>query len=63
MDMLTVKQAAKELSIAETTLRFYCQEGRIGTKVGRQWVITRKELERFQSKPRPVGRPPSDKPE
>lgn len=57
MEMLSLKEAADELGITVSTLRPYCQEGRIGTKVGHQWVITRTELEAFKAMPRPVGRP------
>ena len=57
MKMLSLKEAADELGITVSTLRPYCQDGRIGTKVGNQWVITRAELEEFKAKPRKVGRP------
>lgn len=57
MELLDIKHAAAELDIAVVTLRLYCQQGRIGTKVGTQWVITRTELEAFKAMPRLVGRP------
>lgn len=60
MEFLTTKEAAEELGIAETTARLYCQEGRFGQKIGRQWLITRQEIEEFKQQRRPPGRPPKD---
>jgi hypothetical protein len=58
MELLTVAQVSKELSISENRVREYCQGGRLGRKVGRQWIITRAELDEFKVKPRRAGRPP-----
>ena len=55
--MLTIAQVAKELNVSETTVRRYCYDSRLGKKVGRQWVITRQELERFKKIDRKPGRP------
>jgi excisionase family DNA binding protein len=60
MDILTVPQVAKELGITENTVRQYCQAGRLGQKIGRQWLITRHELETFKEQRRPPGRPPKE---
>ena len=60
MDILTVKQVSDELGITAVTVRRYCQEGRLGRKFGRQWLITRDELEKFKKIKRKVGRPPKD---
>lgn len=56
---MTVSEVAKELGITENTVRVYCQQGRLGQKIGRQWLITREELEAFKKTRRPPGRPPS----
>lgn len=57
MHFLTTSQVANELGITETTVRRYCNEGRMGTKIGRQWLITRDELDRFKKSRREPGRP------
>ena len=57
VELLDVRQVAEELGISENTVRLYCQGGRLGTKVGQQWIITRAELEAFKKKPRKPGRP------
>ena len=57
MEILTVAQAAQELAITENTVRQYCQAGRLGRKFGRQWIITRQELDQFKEQRRPPGRP------
>ena len=56
---MTIPEAAKELDLSETRLRVLCNEGRLGTKVGRQWLITREELDEFKEMPRNPGRPKS----
>jgi hypothetical protein len=58
MDFFDVYQAAKFLSLSHQRVRQFCGEGRLGTKVGQQWVITREELEAFSKTDRPSGRPP-----
>lgn len=57
MELLSVKEVAGELGVSENRVREYCQEGRLGEKVGRQWVITREELEAFKKIPRKRGAP------
>lgn len=56
-DILTPAQVAEELGITEGTVRQYCQQGRIGRRFGRVWVITRQELETFKASRRRPGRP------
>jgi excisionase family DNA binding protein len=58
--MLTTAQAAKLLGVTDVRVRHLCQEGRLGSKVGRDWVITEEEIERFERKPphRPKKEPP-----
>jgi predicted site-specific integrase-resolvase len=57
-DIMDIKTAAKELGIAVTTLRQHCQEGYLGQKLGRDWIITRSDLEAFKRNRRNPGRPP-----
>jgi len=54
---LTSSQAAERLGLAEGTVKRYCQQGRLGQKIGRNWAITEAQLKRFAKKPRPVGNP------
>lgn len=54
---MTVEQAAEELNLTPQRVRIFCREGRLGRRVGRTWIITRKELEEFKKIPRPPGRP------
>jgi excisionase family DNA binding protein len=54
---MTAEEAAEELGLTPQRVREFCQQGRLGRRVGRQWVITREELERFKQTPRPPGRP------
>lgn len=57
-NVVTVKQAAEELSLAQTTIRVYIEEGIIqATKFGRQWAIPEAEVERYKRDRRRVGRP------
>ncbi len=56
-DLLTVKEVAKELGRSEKRIREYCREGRLGYKFGRQWIITRAELDAFKQIPRKHGAP------
>lgn len=44
---MTVKEVAASLGISEKRVREYCRAGRLGRKVGRQWIITKEEFERF----------------
>ena len=57
--LLTTAQAAELLEITEECVRLYCRQGRIGTLVGRTWVISEDEVRFFKQIPRPVGRPKS----
>ena len=61
-EILDIKTAAKELGIAKTTLRQHCQKGYLGQKVGRDWIITRVDLEKYMETRRKPGRPPKPGP-
>ena len=56
-ELLSVQQVAIELKRSEKRVREYCREGRLGQKIGRQWIITRPELEAFKLIPRKHGAP------
>ncbi len=56
-DLLTVREVAAELGLSEHRVREYCREGRLGQKIGRQWLITRAQLEAFKKIPRKHGAP------
>jgi hypothetical protein len=51
----TVSQAAQRLDLSAVRVRQFCQEGRIGRKLGNLWVIDSNELQRFARQKRPVG--------
>lgn len=52
----TTEQAAEELGISEQRIKQLCCEGRMGVRVGRDWVITAEDIERNRERPGP-GRP------
>ena len=56
-ELLTIKEAAKELGVSPRRINQFCKEGRIGKQYSWQWLITREELEAFKKLPRPEGRP------
>lgn len=57
-EILTPIEAAKILGLAQSGVCRYCQSGRLkATKVGRQWLIDRKDLDAFAKKARPRGNP------
>lgn len=56
----SVTEAAEHLGLEVSGLRRYCAEGRLGRKVGKSYIISHAELERFAAIPRPPGRPPKD---
>lgn len=59
-ELLTVQQIAKELDLSEHRVREFFREGRLGMKIGRQWLATRAELEEFKKLPRKHGAPRKD---
>jgi excisionase family DNA binding protein len=56
-EIMTVEEVARELGLSARRVRQFCNEGRIGTRRGWQWLITRDELESFKRQYRPCGRP------
>ena len=57
MRLFTVAEAAKTLGLHPSRVRVFCQTGRLGRKVGSQYVIPAKDLARFKRRHRPNGRP------
>lgn len=54
---VTVQQAAQELNVTQNYVRLLCNEGRFGVKIGRQWLISREELDAYKRTKRRPGRP------
>ena len=44
---MTVADVANQLGISEKRVREYCRAGRLGEKIGRQWIITKADFARF----------------
>jgi|GEM_PF-285098 len=56
--LLTVNEAADRLGLSVAMVRRYCSAGKIiAQKVGRDWAIRRRDVERFAATPRHSGRP------
>ena len=62
-EFFTTAEAAEELGLNRDTVRHYCQgdNPRIkALKVGRDWLIPRAEIDRYERDRRDVGRPPME---
>lgn len=55
--LLSVPEAAEVLSLSNVRVRQLCQQGRIGEKIGRNYILTEREVKEFAKKTRPAGRP------
>ena len=53
----TTTEAADYLGVSVSRVVQFCQEGRIGRKIGRNWAISRDEAHRFFLLRRKPGRP------
>ena len=42
-------EAAQELELTDGRIRQICRKGNIGVKVGRDWLLTAKDLEKVRS--------------
>jgi excisionase family DNA binding protein len=61
MELVGVTVAAKELHISRNRVRQLIKAGRLpAQKIGREYAITREDLEAFKVIDRPVGRPPRE---
>jgi excisionase family DNA binding protein len=56
--LLTVSEAAERLGLSIAMVRRYCALGKLqAQKMGRDWMIRRRDIERFAAAPRRNGRP------
>jgi len=55
IEYLTTAQAAEVLKLTPDRVAQFCQQGRLGRKIGRNWAITRTDLERFRRIKRKPG--------
>ena len=63
MTLLSVAEVAKRLRLSERRVRQLCEDGRLGRRVGgRVWVVSEREVVRFEAIPRRPGRPRASKP-
>ena len=61
MELVGVTVAAKELHLSRNRVRQLIKSGRLpAQKIGREYAITREDLEAFKAIDRPVGRPPKE---
>ena len=61
MELVGVTVAAKELHLSPNRVRQLIKSGRLpAQKIGREYAITREDLEIFKTIDRPVGRPPKE---
>jgi excisionase family DNA binding protein len=55
-DLITLAEAARRLDLAPTTLRDQVRRGRLAAKkIGRDWLVTEAEVERYRADS--LGRP------
>lgn len=60
--MMTTAEAAKLLNLDVSRIRQLCINGKLkASKRGRDWWITKAEVERFAALSRPAGRPRKQK--
>jgi excisionase family DNA binding protein len=57
-EWISAKEAAERLGLSWSMVRRYCQEGRLGQRVGGVWVLAKAEVDAFSAEPRKHGRPP-----
>jgi excisionase family DNA binding protein len=56
--LLTVPEAAERLGLSIAMVRRYCAVGKIhAQKIGRDWAIRQRDIEKFAATPRRSGRP------
>lgn len=59
VEYVSIEQAATELGLSERTIRWYCEQyDWFGGRCGKGWVLTRDEVDKMKTFPRPsAGRP------
>ena len=61
MEIMGVTVAARELGLSTSRVRELIQLGKLpAQKLGREYAITREDLDAFKLIDRPVGRPPKE---
>lgn len=64
MQIYTLEQAAEKLQIHPDTARRLARDGRLqGSKIGRNWRFTDKDIEHFLEKSRPTAHPVQQDPQ
>ena len=59
MDWISLSTASRELGVAHDTLRAQVHRGKLAaTKIGRDWLISRDELERYRRESKRPDRQP-----
>ena len=57
-NMFNSTEAADYLGLTDSMVRRYCRLGKIAAeRFGRNWAITKRELDKFKRTPRMVGNP------
>lgn len=61
MELVGVTIAAEELGLSTNRVRQLIRQRRLpAQRIGREYAITREDLEAFKREDRPVGRPPKE---
>lgn len=56
--LLTINETAERLGLSVAMVRRYCVTGKLPAhKIGRDWAVLRRDVERFAAIPRRSGRP------
>jgi excisionase family DNA binding protein len=59
--LMSIPEAAERLGLSVAMVRRYCSIGKIpAQKVGRDWAVRQRDVERFASSPRSRGRRPAN---
>jgi len=58
MSLYTSSSAAEYLGVCQSLVCRYCRLGTLpAEKIGRDWLISRENLDKFKATPRPRGNP------
>jgi excisionase family DNA binding protein len=59
--LMTIPEAAERLGLSVAMVRRYCSTGKLpAQKVGRDWTVRQRDVERFAASARRRGRKPAD---
>lgn len=45
---LTTAEAAEALGVSDSFVRRLCRDGKLGQRIGRNWAVTKDDVERYQ---------------